>query len=149
MKAWNDRDGPFHSEGDSRWTRPAISVGTAGLVLASACCLLRLTRSGRFLLRRIAHSLSDDLTSDEISVTYGRQRFAPMYINYDGYATYSMTFKPKAKVRLMPAAKINCQRTRGYVKIGAGSQYWLAKYYLILRSRNQEDYGCEQHAEEN
>ena len=23
---------------------------------------------------------------------------ATMYINYDGYATYSMTFKPKAKV---------------------------------------------------
>jgi hypothetical protein len=31
-----------------------------------------------------------------------------VYINYDGYATYSMTFKPKAKVGLMTAGWTSC-----------------------------------------
>ena len=78
-----------------------------------------------------------------------------MYINYDGYATYSMTFKPKAKVGLMtagwtscfhdgmqfrmPAAKIFCQKSRGYVKIGIGSQYGLAKIsFDLLQHQKQE-----------
>jgi len=32
-----------------------------------------------------------------------RLSHATMYINNDDYATYSMTFKPKAKVKLMTA----------------------------------------------
>ena len=59
-----------------------------------------------------------------------RLSHATVYINYDGYATYSMTFKPKAKVRLMTAAKIFCQKTRGYVKIGPGASTGLPKYFL-------------------
>ena len=31
-----------------------------------------------------------------------------VYINYDGYATYSMTFKPKAKVWLVTAGWTSC-----------------------------------------
>ena len=56
-----------------------------------------------------------------------RLSHAIVYINYDGYATYSMMFKPKAKVGLMTAAKIFCQKSREYAKIGIGSQYGLAK----------------------
>ena len=37
-----------------------------------------------------------------------RLSHATVYINYDGYATYSMTFKPKAKVRLMTAGWTSC-----------------------------------------
>ena len=33
---------------------------------------------------------------------------ATVYINYDGYAIYSMTFKPKAKVGLMTAGWTSC-----------------------------------------
>ena len=51
-----------------------------------------------------------------------RLSHATVYINYDGYATYSMTFKPKAK--------FSCQKTRGYVKIGAVSQQGLAKIFF-------------------
>jgi hypothetical protein len=32
----------------------------------------------------------------------------------------------------MPAAKISCQKTKGYVKIGIGSQYWLAKVFFEI-----------------
>ena len=32
-----------------------------------------------------------------------RGSHATMYIHYDGYTTYSMTFRPKVKVRLMTA----------------------------------------------
>ena len=74
----------------------ATSIVAAGFGGAAARCSFRLTYSGRFLLRRIAHwgvlrplsaismvatprwgdcSLSIDLTSDEISATGGRQRF--------------------------------------------------------------------------
>ena len=66
-----------------------------------------------------------------------RLSHATVYINYDGYATYSMTFKPKAKVRLMTAAKFSCQKTRGYVKIRAVSQQGLAKIFFDFL--NQED----------
>jgi len=59
-----------------------------------------------------------------------RLSHATVYINYDGYATYSMTFKPKAKVGLMTAAKIFCQKTKGYDKIGVGSQQGRAKIYF-------------------
>ncbi len=41
-----------------------------------------------------------------------------------------MTFKSKAKVGLMTAAKIFRQKSRGYAKIGIGSQYGLAKISL-------------------
>ena len=46
-------------------------------------------------------------TSDPIDVNdvLYQLSHATVYINYDGYATYSMTFKPKAKAGLMPAAK--------------------------------------------
>ena len=37
-----------------------------------------------------------------------RLSHATVYINYDDYATYSMTFKPKAKVRLMTAGWTSC-----------------------------------------
>ena len=37
-----------------------------------------------------------------------RLSHATVYINYDGYATYSMTFKPKAKVGLMTAGWTSC-----------------------------------------
>ena len=68
-------------------------------------------------------------TNDPIDVNdvLYRLSHATVYINYDGYATYSMTFKPKAKVGLMTAAIIFCQKSRGYAKIGIGSQYGLAK----------------------
>jgi hypothetical protein len=50
-----------------------------------------------------------------------------------------MTFKPKAKVGLMTAAKIICQKSRGYVKIGIGSQYGLAKIsFDLLQHQKQE-----------
>ena len=62
---------------------------------------------------------------------------ATVYINSNGYATYSMTFKPKAKVGLMPAAKTFCQKSRGYVKIGVGSQYGLAKISFELYGDRQ------------
>ena len=35
----------------------------------------------------------------------------------------------------MPAANISCPKTKGYVKIGIGSQYWLAKIFLILLAK--------------
>ena len=35
------------------------------------------------------------------------------------------------------------------LKLGSVASMGLPKYLLILRSRNTEDYGCEQHAEEN
>ena len=68
-------------------------------------------------------------TNDPIDVNdvLYRLSHATVYINYDGYAIYSMTFKPKAKVGLMTAEKVFCQRSRGYAKIGIGSQYGLAK----------------------
>ena len=62
----------------------------------------------------------------KIDVLY-RLSHATVHINYDGYAIYSITFKPKAKDGLMTAAKGFCQKSRGYVKIGIGSQYGLAK----------------------
>ena len=37
-----------------------------------------------------------------------RLSHATVYINYDGYAIYSMTFKPKAKVGLMTAGWTSC-----------------------------------------
>ena len=60
--------------------------------------------------------------SDEITATGGHRILSPVdvndvlyqlshaivYINYDGYATYSMTFKPKAKVGLMTAGWTSC-----------------------------------------
>ena len=49
-RATNCANAPYSITGAS-----AISVGATGLAVASACCLLRLTHSGRFLLRRIAH----------------------------------------------------------------------------------------------
>ena len=68
-----------------------------------------------------------------------RLSHATVYINYDGYATYSMTFKPKAKVGLMTAAKIFCQKSRGYVRIGIGSQYGFAKIsFDFLQHQKQE-----------
>ncbi len=68
------------------------------------------------------HSLSVEKAADEISATGGPRRLSPVdvndvlyrlshatvYINYDGYATYSMTFKPKAKVGLMTAGWTSC-----------------------------------------
>jgi hypothetical protein len=42
----------------------------------------------------------------------------------------------------MPAAKIICQKTKGYVKIETGSQQGLAKYFLIffsIRNRRKSD----------
>ena len=50
-----------------------------------------------------------------------------------------MTFKPKAKVGLMTAAKIFCQKSRGYVKIGIGSQYGLAKISFELYGQGKEN----------
>jgi len=35
----------------------------------------------------------------------------------------------------MPAANITCPKTKGYVKIGIRSQYWLAKIFLILLAK--------------
>ena len=67
-----------------------------------------------------------NLVANSTSMFY-RLSHATVYINYDGYATYSMTFKSKAKVGLMTAAKVFCQKSRGYVKIVIGSQYVLAK----------------------
>jgi hypothetical protein len=50
-----------------------------------------------------------------------------------------MTFKPKAKVGLMTAAKIFCQKSREYAKIGIGSQYGLAKIsFDFLQHQKQE-----------
>ena len=68
------------------------------------------------------HSLSVEKEIDEISATGGHRFLSPIdvndvlyrlshatvYINYDGYATYSMTFKPKAKVGLMTAGWTSC-----------------------------------------
>ena len=49
-------------------------------------------------------------TNDPIDVNdvLYRLSHATVYINYDGYATYSMTFKPKAKVGLMTAGWTSC-----------------------------------------
>ena len=49
-------------------------------------------------------------TNDPIDVNdvLYRLSHATVYINYDGYATYSMTFKSKAKVGLMTAGWTSC-----------------------------------------
>ena len=49
-------------------------------------------------------------TNDPIDVNdvLYRLSHATVYINYDGYAIYSMTFKPKAKVGLMTAGWTSC-----------------------------------------
>jgi hypothetical protein len=39
----------------------------------------------------------------------------------------------------MPAAKIFCQKSRGYVKIGIGSQYGLAKISFELYGQGKEN----------
>jgi hypothetical protein len=76
---------------------------------------------------------------DNLTSGFYRLSHATVYINYDGYATYSMTFKPKAKVGLMTAAKIFCQKSREYAKIGIGSQYGLAKIsFDFLQHQKQE-----------
>ena len=81
----------------------------------------------------------DHAVSVKVTSVFYRLSHATVYINYDGYATYSMTFKPKAKVGLMPAAKIFCQKSREYAKIGIGSQYGLAKIsFDFLQHQKQE-----------
>jgi quercetin dioxygenase-like cupin family protein len=40
----------------------------------------------------------------------------------------------------MPAAKIICQKTKGYVKIETGSQQGLAKYFLILFTIDKSEF---------
>ena len=45
---------------------------------------------------------------EKMNTSVYRLSHAIVYINYDGYATYSMTFKPKAKVGLMTAGWTSC-----------------------------------------
>ena len=45
--------------------------------------------------------------------------------------------------------KFSAKNPEDMLKLGSVASMGLPKYLLILRSRNTEDYGCEQHAEEN
>jgi hypothetical protein len=55
-----------------------------------------------------------------------------VYINYDGYATYSMTFKPKAKVGLMTAGWTSCFHDGIERDNEAEGRHLVRRYWILL-----------------
>jgi len=51
----------------------------------------------KMLIARRIGSYTDQPPVVDVNDVLYRLSHATVYINYDGYATYSMTFKPKAK----------------------------------------------------
>ena len=72
----------------------ATSVGAASLADAAARCLLRLTRSGRFLLRRTAHRALHELLS-------ATSIFALLAWSAS-HCSFRLTRSPRFRLRRMP-----------------------------------------------